>query len=56
MLPPPEKFNSLLKDVAISSIGPITTETAQKLGFTVHITAQDYTIPGLCQAIERYFA
>ena len=52
---PPEKFELLLKDVAIASIGPITSETAQKLGFKVHITAQDYTIPGLCQAIQQYF-
>ncbi|MDF1590563.1 MAG: uroporphyrinogen-III C-methyltransferase [Desulfobacterales bacterium] len=52
---PQEKFKSLLKDVAVASIGPITSETAQKLGFKVHITAEDYTIPGLCQAIQEYF-
>lgn len=52
---PPEKFKSLLRDVAIASIGPITSETARKLGFTVHISARDYTIPGLCQAIQQYF-
>jgi len=53
---PPEKFSLLLKDVAIASIGPITSETARELGFTVHITARDYTIPGLCQAIQKYFS
>ena len=53
---PPEKFELLLKDVAIASIGPITSETAQNLGFKVHITAQDYTIPGLCRAIQQYFS
>ncbi|MEW6673011.1 MAG: uroporphyrinogen-III C-methyltransferase [Thermodesulfobacteriota bacterium] len=52
---PPEKFDSLLKDVAVASIGPITTDTARKLGIKVHITAQDYTIPGLCRAIQQYF-
>jgi len=52
---PPEKFAALLKDVAIACIGPVTSETAQQLGFKVHITAKDYTIPGLCHAIEQYF-
>ena len=41
--------------VDIASIGPITTETAEKLGFEVHITAESFTIPGLCQAILQHF-
>ncbi len=53
---PPEKFNSLLENVTIASIGPITTETAQKNGFTVHVEAATYTIPGLCEAIIHYYA
>ena len=47
---------SLPKNLKIASIGPITSETAAKLGFEVHITAQQYTIPGLCDAIVKYAA
>ena len=53
---PPEKFKELVDGVTIASIGPITTDTAVELGFVVDITAQTYTIPGLCQAITKYFA
>jgi uroporphyrinogen III methyltransferase/synthase len=52
---PPDRFDELLKDVTIASIGPITTETAQKNGFTVHVTAEEYTIAGLCEAILGFF-
>ena len=52
---PPDKFKDLIDGVAIASIGPITTETAEALGFEVHITAENYTIPGLFDAILQYF-
>jgi len=52
---PPDEFDTLLQDVAVASIGPITSETAAKLGFTVHTTAETYTIDGLCEAITDYF-
>ncbi len=53
---PPADIENLLKDVTIASIGPITTETANSMGFTVHITAESFTIPGLCEAILEYFS
>jgi uroporphyrinogen III methyltransferase/synthase len=53
---PPDTFKDLLDGVTIASIGPITSDTAAKLGFDVHITAQTYTIPGLCDAIIKYYA
>jgi uroporphyrinogen III methyltransferase/synthase len=53
---PPEHIQELLEGVTIASIGPITTETARKLGFEVHITAPTYTIPGLCDAIMKHFS
>ena len=53
---PSKKFQSLLNGVIIASIGPITTDTARELGFDVHITAESYTIPGLCEAILHYYA
>ncbi len=52
---PDNRFEELLKDVTIASIGPITSETAEKNGFTVHIEASAYTIPGLCDAIVAYY-
>ncbi|MDO9567494.1 MAG: uroporphyrinogen-III C-methyltransferase [Candidatus Desulfaltia sp.] len=52
---PPEKFNDLMKRVTIASIGPITTDTAKALGFNVHIAAESYTIPGLCDAIVQFY-
>jgi uroporphyrinogen III methyltransferase/synthase len=53
---PPERFKALMKGVTVASIGPITTDTAKELGFKVDITAEAFTIPGLCEAILRYFA
>ena len=51
----PEKdFTALMQGVAIASIGPITTDTAMKLGIEVHTTAKSYTIPGLVEAILQY--
>lgn len=52
---PTDRFDALIKSVTIASIGPITSETAQKNGFTVHISAEEYTIPGLCEAILKYY-
>jgi len=43
-------------DVTIACIGPITADTAKDLGFDVHIVADVYTIPGLCDAIVGYYA
>lgn len=52
---PPDKFSRLIEGTVVASIGPITTETAKDLGFEVHTTAESFTIPGLCEAILRYF-
>lgn len=52
---PPERARDLLAGPRLASIGPITTETAGKLGLSMDITADTYTIPGLCDAIVEYF-
>ncbi len=52
---PPDRFESLIEGVTVASIGPITADTAKELGFTVDITAKDYTIDGLCEAILHYY-
>lgn len=46
---------SLLKEVKVASIGPVTTETAKSLGIEVSIEAREYTIKGLVEAIKQFF-
>ena len=52
---PEQGFEDILDNVTIASIGPITSDTARSLGFEVHVTAESYTICGLCDAILRYY-
>ncbi len=52
---PPDEFTRLIDGVNIASIGPITTDTASELGFKVDVTAESYTIPGLCEALLKYY-
>ena len=35
----------------VACIGPITAETAREMGFSVDVTAEEYTIPGLVRAL-----
>ncbi|GCE49512.1 uroporphyrinogen III methyltransferase/synthase [Thermosporothrix hazakensis] len=44
-----------LSQVAIACIGPITAQTARELGLHVTIEAQEFTIPGLVEAILHYY-
>ena len=53
---PAERFEELVDGVAIAAIGPITADTTRKNGFSVDLEAEEYTIPGLCDAICRYFS
>lgn len=46
----------LLAKTAVASIGPITTETASRLGLTVRVEARTYTIEGLLDALEHHFS
>ncbi|AEH44750.1 uroporphyrin-III C-methyltransferase [Thermodesulfatator indicus DSM 15286] len=50
-----DEARSLLSEVVLASIGPITTETLKKAGFTPQVEAKEYTIPGLVKAILEYF-
>nr|HID57630.1 uroporphyrinogen-III C-methyltransferase [Desulfobacterales bacterium] len=50
-----EEFESLCTGPIVACIGPITAETAKDLGLQVHIVPEIYTIPALCDSIERYF-
>jgi uroporphyrinogen III methyltransferase/synthase len=48
---PADSFQELMAGVTVAAIGPITADTAAKLGFGVDLVAREYTIPGLCDAI-----
>lgn len=48
---PPDRAHALMRGVTVASIGPITSETARTLGYTVQIEAPVFTIDGLVQAI-----
>jgi uroporphyrinogen III methyltransferase/synthase len=52
---PSEGLDRLMQDVTIACIGPVTADTARNLGFDVHIAAESYTIPGLCEAVQQYY-
>lgn len=47
--------DELLGGVTIACIGPITAQTARKLGLAVDITAEKYTIEGLVESLVNYF-
>jgi uroporphyrinogen III methyltransferase/synthase len=49
------KLEEVLRGVAVVSIGPITSDTLRKLGFSVSVEARESTIPGLVRAIQDYF-
>ncbi len=46
----------LLAHTCVASIGPITTEAAQKRGVRVDVTANASTLAGLVSALESHFA
>jgi len=52
---PSGDLENLMRGVVVASIGPITADSALNLGFDVHIVAESFTIPGLCQAIKQYY-
>lgn len=45
----------LLEGMTVACIGPVTAETAEKMGIKVDIVAEEYTIDGLVNAIVQYF-
>ncbi|WP_041274598.1 uroporphyrinogen-III C-methyltransferase [Desulforamulus reducens] len=50
-----EDLPRLMEKVVVASIGPITSDTARKLGLRVDVEAKEYTIGGLVQAITEHF-
>jgi len=46
----------LLEGTVLASIGPVTTQTARELGLEIAVEAKEYTIDGLIEALQSYFA
>jgi uroporphyrinogen III methyltransferase/synthase len=51
-----EKAADLLARTLVAVIGPITADTARELGLTVGVSATEYTVKGLLDALEGHFA
>jgi Uroporphyrinogen-III synthase len=50
---PDDRLPAVLGDAEVACMGPVTADTARKLGLQVAITAREYTTHGLVQAIAE---
>jgi uroporphyrinogen III methyltransferase/synthase len=50
---PEDRLPAILGDAEIACMGPVTADTARKLGLNVAIVAREYTTHGLVQAIAE---
>jgi uroporphyrinogen III methyltransferase/synthase len=50
-----ESLRELMGRVVVACIGPVTAETARKMGFSVAIMPAAYTIEALTESIVQYF-
>jgi uroporphyrinogen III methyltransferase/synthase len=50
-----DRANELLSKALLATIGPVTADTARELGLTVGVSASEYTVAGLLDALERHF-
>lgn len=51
-----EDLLELMKNVKIAAIGPITAKTVIDSGLVVDVQPDEYTIPGMIQAIVNYYS
>ena len=51
-----EESERLLERARVACIGPITAETARGYGLRVDAEAEEYTMPGLVEAVMDLFA
>jgi uroporphyrinogen III methyltransferase/synthase len=51
----PEQFTEAMQKTAAACIGPITADTARKLGVEPAVVAREFTMDGLCRDIAEYF-
>ena len=48
-------MKSLLEEVVVACIGPITARTAEEYGLTVTVMPAENTVPALTETIVKYF-
>ena len=53
---PRDEAVDLLQNCLVACIGPITRDTAERLGIRVDIVAGEFTIPGLTRVIAEHFS
>jgi uroporphyrinogen III methyltransferase/synthase len=51
-----DKIIQWMEGVDVACIGPVTAKTAEENGLKVSITAQEYTIEALTDAIVEYYS
>ncbi|MBN2419926.1 MAG: uroporphyrinogen-III C-methyltransferase [Deltaproteobacteria bacterium] len=51
-----DQVKTWLKNVAVASIGPVTSDSAKKLGLNITVEPADYTIDALTEAIVRHYS
>ena len=51
-----DRARELLSGTVVASIGPVTTETLRRAGLDVQVVARTFTIAGILDALEEYFA
>ncbi len=50
-----DELKESLNQVTLACIGPVTAKTAEELGLTVGVQAEQYTVDGLLAAMESHF-
>lgn len=50
------QLQTMLSDLAVASIGPVTTKACQELGLSVAVEPEQATLDSLTNALEQYFA
>jgi uroporphyrinogen III methyltransferase/synthase len=50
-----ESLKALMSQIIVACIGPVTAETARKIGFSVAVMPATYTIEALTESIVMYF-
>lgn len=46
---------AIINKAVVACIGPITADTARKMGLRIDVEAEVFTIEGLCRAISRFY-
>jgi len=51
----PQRLQALLKELAVISIGPVTSRTCRELGLNVAVEPPEATLESMVKALEEYF-